>query len=113
MGKRSASNLAYVRMTVTIPAELRADLDTWAPEANWSAWAADCFRARVIEIQTRRQPKKGANMKRVIERLRAAAANETAADYEDGKAAGRAWAEARATPGALRRLAAFVQSDEP
>jgi len=48
----------------------------------------------------------------IVERLKAVQDEEAEADYAEGKAAGRAWAESSATPKELRRIADYCASTD-
>jgi hypothetical protein len=94
------------RTTISIPDDLKEQMDAIGDRVNWSAVAAQAFRAKVFEIQAR----KGTKMKKadIVKRMKAAQEADTE-DYDDGKQAGREWAASQATPKALRRLTAYMQ----
>jgi hypothetical protein len=98
------------RTTISIPADLRKEMDAVKDQVNWSAVAAAAFRSKLIEVKFRRR---GSMSKEdVVKRLKAIQEQEEQTYYEDGKQAGREWAEETAFPKELRRLAAFIdQSD--
>jgi hypothetical protein len=103
--KRRKPRPAFVRISLTIPAELKLELDELAAGQNWSAWAADCFRSRILQIKAR---EKGVlEMSQIVDRLKAAAKAEAFTDFDDGFEIGRKWAGATATPAQLRRLQSF------
>lgn len=88
-------------MNISVPAELKEDMDCVEVVVNWSKVAAEAFRSKVLEIESQR---KGTTMSDVINRMKAAAELEKNQDYNDGKAAGLTWAKEDATPKQLRRL---------
>lgn len=94
----------YVRTTITVPADLKQEMEKVADRENWSALAAECFRARVAAIKASQLTR--GDMKKIVERLKAAKEQDEVDEYEDGKRAGRDWAADYATPAQLRRLAA-------
>jgi hypothetical protein len=96
------------RTTISIPRELREQMDAVDDQVNWSAVAAAAFREKLFAIRSRT----GWKMKKsdVINRLRGMKNKESECDYEDGKAAGRNWAEAVASLAELRRLEYYVAS---
>jgi hypothetical protein len=105
MGKTQPQKTEFVRISLTIPATLKEELDKYAANENWSAWATECFRLRLLGIKSKQRM--GRDMKNIIERLRGTAMLEEVTDYDRGNAAGRKWAENQATAGQLLRLAAF------
>jgi hypothetical protein len=104
-----ASNIH--RVTISVPQALRERMEAVKGQVNWSAVATAAFEAKLLEIEL---SKKRGNMSKadVVKRLKAAAAEDHREDYEDGKAAGRAWAAETATPKELRRLAEYIEQAE-
>jgi hypothetical protein len=97
------------RTTISIPDDLKAQMDAIGDRVNWSAIAATAFQAKVYEIQAR----KGKKMKKadIIKRLKAADEADTEA-YDDGKEAGRQWAESEASPKELRKLSSYLEQSD-
>ena len=90
-----------VRTTISLPDDLKAQMDAVTEPVNWSAEAAKCFQQVLGQIAQRKQEK---NMNDVIARLRASKAK-TQDDAENaGYRAGAAWAETRAEYAELERL---------
>jgi hypothetical protein len=91
-----------VRMNISIPAELRKQMDGVPGSVNWSAVAAGAFRDKVERLLARR---KGAMKKEdVIARLKLADERDDDEAWTDGEEAGERWAQRKATPKQLRRL---------
>ena len=88
-----------IQTGISIPSELKKEMDR--VDLNWSAVAADAFRAKLLEIQSRA---KGETMDAVIARLKAAAELEDDEDHKEGLKCGQEWAKNEATPKQLRRL---------
>jgi hypothetical protein len=94
------------RTTISIPEDLKEQMDAVGDGVNWSAVAAQAFRAKVFEIQSRKVTKmKTAD---IVKRLRASAESDTE-DYDDGKHAGREWATTQATARELGRLNTYLE----
>src|SRR5262245_29361945 len=98
------------RTTISIPADLKEQMDAVTDKVNWSGVAAAAFRAKLFEIQSR--GRSSVSKQDVVNRLKALKEQEKAEEFEDGKAAGRAWAERTATPKELERLVTFRQNCE-
>jgi hypothetical protein len=76
-------------------------------QVNWSAVASSAFEAKLLELEL--ASKRGKMDKSdIVKRMKAAQETDTE-DYEDGKAAGRAWASERAAPKELRRLEKHIE----
>src|SRR5688572_24842873 len=93
-----------VRTTISLPADLKARMDAVQARVNWSAVAADAFREKVLDHESRREV--GA-MSDVVERLRASREKGLAEEQQVGHAAGRASAEQCADWIELERLASY------
>ena len=93
------------RTTISVPDDLKSEMDKAGREANWSAIAADAFRAELQRITARKLALKGDKMKAAIERLRSSKEIYAAAAAERGKSAGTAWARDTAEYGELKALA--------
>jgi hypothetical protein len=90
------------KMTVSIPKELKAEMDAVGEQVNWSAVAKEAFQRKVAEVRSGRN--KAMTKAKVIERLRKAG-QEDPFGFEAGRAAGRKWAEDKALPRHIRNLA--------
>jgi hypothetical protein len=90
------------RMTITIPASVKEQMDQVKEPVNWSAVAAEAFRRKVVEIRTQRS--RSMTREKVIERLRSAGKADPRG-AEAGREFGRKWAEEKALPRQLRNLA--------
>jgi hypothetical protein len=96
------------RMGITVPAELRQEMEEVGDGVNWSQVATEAFRAKVLSIKSQTG---GTEMDEVIKRMMAADALDTNQDKADGFAAGKEWVTRKdwhATPKQLRRLEAAV-----
>jgi hypothetical protein len=88
-------------MNISVPGDLKRDMDAVAAAVNWSAVAAEAFRAKLLEL---RATQKGSSMNDVIERMKAAAKLDASESYQDGKAAGTQWAKTQSRPRELKRI---------
>lgn len=91
-----------VRVTVTVPKDLKARMDAIDEAVNWSAVASRAFEQTLADIISRRGVKQ---VEDVINRLRASKQRLAAGMYRDGFEAGRSWAEQTAEADELERLA--------
>jgi len=98
----------FARISLTIPMELKEELERVAAHQNWSLWAAECFRTRLLGIKAKQRM--GSDMKTVIERLRESLELDKRSEFDEGTEAGRKWAENVATAGQLLRLAGLSAS---
>src|SRR5262249_41549988 len=96
MPKRTA-----YRLTITVPRDVKEQMDHIAEQVNWSAVATEAFRRKVIEIKTGRN--KAMTKEKVLERLRAAGEADPQG-FEAGRNWGRKWAEEKALPRYLRNI---------
>jgi hypothetical protein len=94
------------RVTITVPAAVKKQMDEISESVNWSAVAAEAFQRKVNEIRTRRN--KTVTKQMVIERLKSAG-KEDPKGFEAGREFGRTWAEEKALPRYLRKLAKGVE----
>lgn len=99
MAKKKRS--AFVRTTISLPAELRKRMKACGDGVNWSAIAAEAFAAEVARINTRKDDSK---MDDVIERLRASQRESGTQSFEEGREAGMEWAKRFAEAAELQRL---------
>jgi hypothetical protein len=98
-------------MNISLPGDLKAEMDAVKESVNWSNVAAEAFRRALLDLASSR---KGKNMEDVIKRLKAAAVLEEDTYFEDGKTAGTQWAKDEARPSQLRRLEdSFSRSPGP
>ena len=63
------------RTTISIPRDLKEEMDALGDQVNWSAVAAAAFRAKVFEVQNRRR--ESMSKEDVIKRMRTADENDT------------------------------------
>jgi hypothetical protein len=98
------------RTTISIPLELKERMDAVTDQVNWSAIAARAFEAKLFEIQSRR----GQTMNKadIVKRLKATKEQEREEEFEDGKKAGREWAQSDATAKELERLDKYITNTE-
>jgi hypothetical protein len=92
-------------MNISVPAVLKRLVDRAVGSVNWSAVAADAFRAKPQELS---ESRRSMNMDNVIDRLRVAAELEESEFSNAGKRVGAEWARLRASPRNLRLLDAAL-----
>jgi hypothetical protein len=78
------------RLSIYVTDELKARMDEVGNDVNWSEVVRPAIQAAITIHEHRRSP----SMATAIERLRA---SKREAEKEDGKAAGREWAESKAS----------------
>ena len=93
-----------VKMTISVPDELREDMDSLADPPVWSHVAAEAFRQAVNEAKAKQKVQ---NMQDVIDRMKAAKSEEESELDRTFRENGRRWAREQATPATLRRLEAL------
>jgi hypothetical protein len=93
------------RTTISLPDDLKAEMDKLGADANWSGIAADSFRAELNRIKARKAALKGKSMQATIDRLKASKAAHAKAAETRGREAGAKWAREDAEYGELRALA--------
>src|SRR5262245_50206342 len=98
-----AKKTGAFRMNITIPNDLKKQMDKVGSDVNWSAAAAEAFRAKLLEVTSQRRVE---NMQDVIERLKASKERRMNEQYQVGLGAGKRWAESIAEAHELERLAA-------
>jgi hypothetical protein len=98
------------RTTISIPQELKDEMDAVKDQVNWSAVAARAFRSELARIATTRR--RTMTKEDVVKRLKAEQEKEGAESKARGKRAGRMWAERHAGPGELRRLMKLFNASE-
>lgn len=84
-----AKKRVAVQMSLTIPPELRREMEEVGDGVNWSQVASEAFRAKVLAIKSQSG---GMGMEDVIARIRAADELVTNEFYKLGKDIGTAWA---------------------
>jgi hypothetical protein len=94
------------RTTISVPKDLKEQMEAENDRVNWSAVAVQAFRQKLLEIEYRR--KNRMSKKDVVNRLKAAQEADTE-DYDDGKAAGREFAEKQATLKELNGIAKYIE----
>jgi len=93
------------RTTISLPDDLKREMDKLGGDANWSALAAETFLAEINRIKTRKAALEGKPMKAAIERLRKSKEDFTKLAHGRGQADGTEWAMESAEYGELKRLA--------
>lgn len=96
-----ADSRGSVRLSITVPSELKEQMDSVQESVNWSGVAAEAFRSKILDLNSQRQ---GASMQDVIARLKAAREMEENETREEGVESGMNWAKTQATPKQLTRL---------
>jgi len=96
-----AETRGSVRFSITVPAELKDEMDGMKESVNWSGISTDAFHRKLLEIQTTRKVTK---MEDVIKRMKAAVELEANQSRAVGKAIGEKWAKEVAMPSQLKRL---------
>jgi hypothetical protein len=100
------------RTTISIPDDLKAEMDALGNEVNWSATAAEAFRAQIERIKVRRSRNEGKRMSAAIQRLKASKVDYEGEAHERGHEDGVRWAMERAEYAELKRLSeAWPQVD--
>jgi hypothetical protein len=92
------------RTTISLPDQLKVDMDAIGESVNWSGVAANAFSMEVDRVKVRRQKLEGKRMKAAIERLKASRALYEAQAHDRGHADGMNWAMDTADYGELKRL---------
>ena len=92
------------RTTITLPAELKAQMESVDEDVNWSAVASQAFKQKLAEIIQRKGVR---DMKDVIARLKASKAELQTERYNLGFSAGQIWAKESADVAELERLESF------
>ena len=92
---------AFSRMSISLPADLKAQMEAVTEQVNWSALAAKAFRDKLAKINSR---KRGATEMDDINRVLATEEEGEMEEYQAGFAAGQTWARKDATFKELQRL---------
>jgi hypothetical protein len=90
-----------IRVNVSVPRDVKDSMDAAAGEVNWSAVATEAFRAKLLDLESR---KRGTTMQAVTERLTASKKKHADQMYKDGFRAGEEWASNTAEAHELARL---------
>ena len=93
------------RTTISIPDELKAEMDALGESINWSATAAEAFRAEIERSKVRRARTEGKQMSAALKRLATSKAEYEAEARDRGHADGTKWAMGKAEYGQLKNLA--------
>jgi hypothetical protein len=104
-----ADTQRVIRTNISLPRELKARMDAVKRTVNWSAVAAEAFKAKLLEIQSKRDVE---HMDEVIARLKAAEEMDASESYREGHRAGSEWAKRRARPKHLRGLAKLADESQ-
>lgn len=98
-----------VRMNISIPADLKREMDASSGDVNWSSVAAGAFRDKLQQLRAHQGV---TTMDDVIARLKAANELDADQDYAAGQQAGEEWAKRHARPKELRRLQKCVEESD-
>jgi hypothetical protein len=98
-----------VRVTISVPREVKAEMDAVAGTTNWSAIATAAFRVRLLSLASQ---KEAVSMKDVIARMKAAETQDRNEEYLAGRNAGESWVKEHARPRQLRALSGVLQGSE-
>jgi len=90
-----------VRVNITVPPDLKRQMDAVSASVNWSAVAQQAFRAKLTELASKKEVE---TMNEMIARLKAASEMDASEDYQAGAMAGERWVRNQARPRQLRRL---------
>lgn len=93
------------RTTISIPDEIKQQMDEVGDEANWSAIATSAFLAEINKLKARKAALKGKPMNAAIERLRKSKESFLEEAKERGRSEGTSWAMHQAEYAELQRLA--------
>lgn len=93
-----------VRTTISLPDELKVQMDAVEEPVNWSGEAAKCFQKLLGEIAAK---KKAKDMSDVVARLKASKITFEEGRQKIGFKAGRLWAEEKASYNELCRAVDF------
>lgn len=93
-----------VRVSVSIPAELKQQMDAIGESVDWSAVASRAFRAEVANVSVQRHAE---TMKDTLARLKASKGKTGSAEFAAGREAGVKWARTSAAAPGLERLADY------
>ena len=99
------------RTTISLPDDLKKEMDKLVGEVNWSALSADTFRAEINRIKVRKAALTGDAMAATVERLQASKKQYTASASARGRAVGADWALKTANYGELCGLAQLDLDD--
>lgn len=102
MGKKPKPT--FHRTTISIPYNLKEQMDNAPQDVNWSAIAARAFEEKLGEIAAKKEKK---NMDDVIQRLRASKAKSEDSAYSGGVEHGKGWVDDTAEVDELKRLQAL------
>jgi hypothetical protein len=89
------------RTTISMPRQLKEQMDAVTEPVNWSALACRAFEAKLAELAAKKEQK---DMKDVITRLRASKRRVEDEHYHQGEKAGREWGESDAEVDELANL---------
>lgn len=90
-----------VRVTITVPKDLKARMDAAEEAINWSAIASRAFEHKLADLISRREIRQ---MEDVVSRLRASKQKRDEGQFHVGFEYGKAWAESAAEAEELMRL---------
>jgi hypothetical protein len=96
-----ADEIKSARTTVSVPRQLKEQMEAVTESVNWSALACRAFEAKLAEIAAKKEQK---SIDDVVTRLRASMRQVEDEQYRQGKQCGREWVEDRAEADELIRL---------
>jgi hypothetical protein len=91
----------YARTTISVPPELKEQMEAVEISVNWSALACRAFEDKLAEIAAHKEKK---DMNDIVARLRASKRQSEDEHYKEGFEAGREWAGDTAEAEDLQRL---------
>jgi hypothetical protein len=91
----------YARTTISLPPDVKAQMEVVEEPVNWSAIACRAFEDKLAEIAARKEKK---DMSDIVARLRASKRQSEDAHYKEGFEIGREWAGDTAEADELERL---------
>lgn len=100
----------FVRMTISIPADVRKRMDRCPKSVNWSAVAAEAFS---VEADRHLSNKRKFTMSKVdLARLKKSLEDSESESYRDGRGEGFEWASKYADAVQLRRLQRYRETND-
>jgi hypothetical protein len=96
----------YARTTISLPPEVKAQMEMVEEPVNWSAVACRAFEDKLAEIAAQKEKK---DMSDIVARLRASKRQSEDTHYKEGFEVGREWAGDTAEAEELQRLESFAE----
>lgn len=98
-----------IRANISLPRDLKKQMDETKVPVNWSAVAVEAFKTKLKELESEKETK---SMDDVIARMKAAQELDDSEDHQEGMEAGENWARQEARPKELRRLVAYMTASQ-